>query len=112
MSVSPVTSSRKAQHVDEEAIFHASSRFAAEQRSLLADAGCVCAHVPCGRKLQEVWGSDVLEWLTTVGGSPSPGPRSCDGPKKKFSEGKIALGHFWCSNFWIPDSSPSLPPLF
>ena len=28
--------------------------------------------------------------------------------KTKFTKGKTWLGHFWCTNFWVPDPPP--PP--
>ena len=54
---------------------------------------------------------DVLERLTAVGGgggSPPPGPRCHVGKKMKFTKGNVDLGHFWYTNFWVPDP---LPPL-
>ena len=37
--------------------------------------------------------------------SPPPsGPRFCSGKKMQFTNGKMDLGHFWCTKFWVWDA--------
>ena len=60
---------------------------------------------------------EVLEWPYTIGGGgipppplgpPSPDQSDCGGKKMKHTVGKIWSGHFWYTNFWVPD--PPSPP--
>ena len=61
---------------------------------------------------------EVLQWPSTAGGggwyppTESPPPPTRDqrdhrGTKRNSPSGKSDLGHFWYTNFWVPDPPPS-----
>ena len=63
---------------------------------------------------------EVLEWPYTIGRGgvpplpPFPRPKGPSWEKTKFTKGEIWSGHFWCTNFLVPDppsprSNTSLP---
>ena len=58
---------------------------------------------------------DALERLKTTGGgggtplwTPFPPPPWIRFHNGKFAKGNVCLGHFWYTNFWVPDPPPSL----